>query len=187
MKSLACLFHRIITNRLKLWLKLNIDQTAFQKGKSTLLHILNIRILIKVAKKKHITLYIGSMDISMAFDRVPRLILMKKLIKLGIAKYMLHALKQLYKLMNCLIKFNGIFSNVFSMKCGIRQGAASSVLLTNVFMDDLFNYLCERCSVGRLLQDIHVLIHADDTIILSADKQKFKNKCNLAMKFFRNE
>ena len=60
MNSSASLFDRIITNRLKLWPNFNIDQTAFQKGKSTLLHILNVRILIEVAKKKHITLYIGS-------------------------------------------------------------------------------------------------------------------------------
>ena len=87
------------------------------------------------------------MDISKAFDRVPRLMPMRKLIKLGIGKYIIHALKQLYKLTNCLIKFNGIFSNVFSMKSCIRQGAVSPVLLFNVFMDDLFNYLRERCSV----------------------------------------
>ena len=34
MKSLACLYDRIIANRLKAWLKFNIDQSAFQKGKS---------------------------------------------------------------------------------------------------------------------------------------------------------
>ena len=39
MKTLACLYDRIITNRLKPWLKFHIDQTAFQRGKSTLIHI----------------------------------------------------------------------------------------------------------------------------------------------------
>ena len=68
------------------------------------------------------------MDISKAFDKVPRLLLLKKLIKIGIGKYMLHALKQLYKLTNCVIKFQGVSSKIFSMCSGIRQGAASSVL-----------------------------------------------------------
>ena len=98
MKSLACLFDRIITNRLKLWLPFHIDQTAFQKFKSTLLHIFTLRILIELAKKNKTTLYIGSMDLSKAFDNVDRLLLLKKLIKLGVGKYMLHALKQLYRL-----------------------------------------------------------------------------------------
>ena len=106
------------------------------------------------------------MDISKAFDKVPRLLLMKKLIKLGVGKYMLHALKQLYKLTNCIIKFYGDFSDIFPMNSGIRQSAASSVLLFNVFMDDLFKYLSNKCTTEILLQDIHTLIHADDTIIL---------------------
>ena len=64
MKSLACLYNRIITNRLKAWLKFNIDQSAFQKGKSTLIHIFTIRIMIEIAQRKNVTLYIYSMDIS---------------------------------------------------------------------------------------------------------------------------
>ena len=72
MKSLACLYGRIIANRLRLWIRFNVDQTAFQKGKSTLLHIFTLRILIEIVKKKIIALYIGSMDIEKAFDHVPR-------------------------------------------------------------------------------------------------------------------
>ena len=125
------------------------------------------------------------MDISKAFDKVSRLLLMKKLIKRGIGKCMFRALKQLYKLTNCIIKFNGVFSNIFPMSSGIRQGAASSVLLFNVFIDDLFEYLRNNCTTETLLQDIHALIHADDTIIVSTNKQKFIHKCNLTMKFFQ--
>ena len=52
MKSIACLYDRIIANRLKLWSSFNVNQIAFQKGKSTLLHIFTLRILIEVAKKR---------------------------------------------------------------------------------------------------------------------------------------
>ena len=58
MKAIACLYDRIIANRLKLWLPFHVDQTAFQKGKSTLLHIFTIRIIIEIAKKKNLTIYI---------------------------------------------------------------------------------------------------------------------------------
>ena len=84
MKTLACLYDRIITIRLKPWLKFHIDQTAFQKGKSTLIHIFTLRILIDLAMKLKITLYIGSVDIEKAFDHVPRSLLLKKLVKMGI-------------------------------------------------------------------------------------------------------
>ena len=138
MKTLACLYDRIITNRLKPWLKFDIDQTAFQKGKSTLIHIFTLRILIDVARKLKITLYIASVDIEKAFDHVPRSLLLKKLVKLGIGKLMLFALKQVYSYSVCVIKFQNELSDSFRMHRGVRQGAASSVLLFIAFMDGLF-------------------------------------------------
>ena len=125
------------------------------------------------------------MDIEKAFDIVPRLLLLRKLIKLGIGRCMLSALKQLYSFTTWIIKFKGEFSNCFQMKRGIRQGAASSVLLFNVFMDDLFSYLEEKCDYEDILGDIHTLIHADDTIILSTDRSKFIHKCKEVTKFIR--
>ena len=184
MKSLACLYDRIITNRLKPWLKFHIDQTAFQKGKSTLIHIFTLRILIDLAKKLKITLYIASVDIEKAFDHVPRSLLLKKLVKLGIGKLMLFALKQVYSYSVCVIKFQNELSDSFRMYRGVRQGAASSVLLFIAFMDGLFEHLDEKCSIEDFLQDIHALIHADDTIILSTSREKFIMKCNEATKFF---
>ena len=96
MKILAGLYDRIITNRLKSWLTFNVDQTAFQKLKSTLMHIFTLRILIDVAIKRDLTLYIASVDIEKAFDHVPRSLLLKKLVKIGVGKLMLFALKQVY-------------------------------------------------------------------------------------------
>ena len=184
MKTFACLYDRIITNRFKPWLNFHIDQTAFQKGKSTLIHIFTLRILIDVARKLNVTVYIASVDIEKAFDHVPRSLLLKKLVKLGVGKVMLFALKQLYMCSLCVIKFQGEFSDSFRMYRGVRQGAASSVLFFIAFMDDLFKYLEEKCSVEAFLNDIHVLIHADDTIILSTSRDLFIHKCNETIDFF---
>ena len=184
MKSLACLYDRIITNRLKLWLPIHVDQTAFQKLKSTLIHIFTIRLLIELVKKLNITLYIGSVDISKAFDHVPRALLLKKLVKYGIGKCMLFALKQLYSLTICIIKFQGELSDSFRMERGVRQGAASSVLLFNFFINGLFDYLKERCATETLLSEIHTLIHADDTLFLSTEREKFLIKFNEVVNFF---
>ena len=70
------------------------------------------------------------------------------------------------------------------MERGVRQGAASSGILFNVFINGLFHHLESKCTLETLLQDIHALIHADDTIIISTDRQKFIIKCNETMKFF---
>ena len=143
-----------------------------------------MRILIEVARKKDITLYIGSVDISKAFDHVPRALLLKKLVKVGVGKCMLFALKQLYSLTICVLKFEGELSDSFRMERGVRQGAASSVYLFNCYMDGLFKHLEEKCALETLLVDIHTLIHTDDTILLSTDRNKFIKKCNEMMNFF---
>jgi hypothetical protein len=186
MKTLACLYDRIITNRLKPWLRFHIDQTAFQKGKSTLIHIFTLRILIDLARKLKITLYIGLVDIEKAFDHVPRSLLLRKLVKLGVGKLMLFALKQVYLYSMCVIKFQNELSDSFRMYRGVRQGAASSVLFFIAFMDGLFEHLAEKCSVEAFLYDIHVLIHADDTIIVSTSREQFIQKCNEAVNFFQS-
>ena len=98
---------------------------------------------------------------------------------------MLFALKQLYMCSLCVIKFQGELSDSFRMYRGVRQGAASSVLFFIAFMDDLFEHLEEKCSVEAFLNNIHVLIHADDTIILSTSRNLFILKCNETINFFR--
>ena len=73
------------------------EQSAFQKGKSTLNHIFTLRILIALCKKLNKNVYIGFFDLSKAFDKVSRLELLKSLIKLGIGSCLLEAIKATYK------------------------------------------------------------------------------------------
>lgn len=186
LKSLACFYDRILYNRLKLWLNFHDDQTAFQKGKNTLIHLFTMRILIFLANKKNTTLYVAAMDIEKAFDIVPRLTLLRKLVSLGIGKTMLYALKEIYNITEAIIWFNGDYSDPINMENGIRQGASSSVLLFNVVMNDLFNYLERHCDTENILNNIHVLVHADDTLVLSTSRNKFINKCNKTIQYFRD-
>ena len=58
-----------------------------------MLQIFTVRLLIEIAKKSNSKLYIGCFDIAKAFDKVSRLLLLKKLVKLGIGYCMLGALK----------------------------------------------------------------------------------------------
>ena len=110
--------------------------------------------------------------------------LLKKLIKLGVGRCMLHALKQVYSFSVCVLKFQSELSGSVVMKRGVRQGAASSVLLFNAYIDGLFAHLGSKCSVEEILGAIHALIHADDTIILSTERSAFIKKCNETVAFF---
>ena len=181
--ALGVLYDRILTNRLNKWIGVEEEQTAFQKGKSTIHQLFTIRILIALAYYCNITLYIGLFDLEKAFDKISRCLLLKKLIKLGIGRCMLNALKLLYLPTYCILSFYGQFSELFETCTGIRQGAASSVLLFIVFINDLIIYLKSKCVDEPLIDNLHCLLHADDTAILSTERSLFIRKCNYMLEY----
>ena len=73
----------------------------------------------------------------------------------------------------------GKLSEMFETFTGIKQGASSSVILFIIFLDDLIDTLKEKCVSEPLLQDLHSLLHADDTLVLSTRRDLFVHKCNV--------
>ena len=110
---------------------------------------------------------------------------LKSLCKLfaGDCKLYRYTVIQIYGFSVCVMKFQNELSSSFIMERGVRHCAASSVILFNVFIDGLFNHLESECSLEKILNDLHALIHADDTIIVSTDRQKCIYKCNETIKF----
>ena len=182
--GIAALYDRILAKRLYKWIGVDDEQTAFQKGKSTLHQLFTLRLLIALAHKLDITLYIGLFDIEKAFDKISRLLLLKKLVTLGIGSCMLNALKLLYIPTFCILNFYGQSTSRFETCSGIRQGAASSVFLFIVFINDLICYLKNKCIEEPLIGTMHSLLHADDTAILSTDRDLFIKKCNHMLDYF---
>ena len=121
LSTIGILYDLILTKRLNRWLNVNDEQTGFRKGKSTLTQIFTLRLLIEMAKKMNITLYIGCFDIEKAFDKVSRYLMLKKLIKCGIGSAMLCALKSIYTVTSCILTLKGKCFTEFTTICGIRQ------------------------------------------------------------------
>ena len=98
MSLLAIIYDKIIANRLIKWLKISYEQSAFQKGKSTTTQLFLLHLIIALAKKNNVTLYIGLFDISKALDKISRLKMLTFLLSLGIGMYMFNAIKKLFVL-----------------------------------------------------------------------------------------
>ena len=125
LQAFGVLFDRIITNRFKFWLGVNDEQSAFQKFKSTIHQLFTIRLIIELAKKLNITLYIGLFDLEKAFDKVSRYQMLKKLITKGNGNCMLQTLKHLYSCTWCILCYGEEFSKAFRTFTGIRYCIAS--------------------------------------------------------------
>ena len=181
---LGLLYDRILANRLIMWAKINYEQTAFQKNKSTLNHIFTQRILIAMSKRYKKPLYIGFFDLSKAFDNVSRVLLIKSLINMGIGACLLEAIKTTSSLTRCVLKGFGKLSDVFQSFSRIKQGAPSSVILFIIFMDDVIDVLKQKCVNEFLIQNLHALLHADDTLVFSFARHLFIIKCNILIDSF---
>ena len=182
--AIGVLYDRIISKRLESWIYIHDEQTGFQKGKSTLTQIFVLRVLIELARKTKSSMFIGCFDIEKAFNKVSRFILFEKLIKLGIGFSMLCTLKTIYTSTTCILSKSNKLSKQFYTKCGIRQGAPSSSLLFIVFINDLIDYVKNRCIPEILIDTIHILLHADDTVIISTQENLFIQKCNIMLQYF---
>ena len=187
MRSLACLYDRVVNSRLLSWISVSEVQTAYQKGKSILIHLFTVRLLIELAKSQNITLYIGFFDIAKAFDHVSRYLLLKKLVSIGVGRCMLKALQMMYFATYCVVNGKGTCSKEFRTFTGIRQGATSSTNLFIAFMDDLIEHLNAKCAPEQLIMDLHALLHADDTVLLSTSRQAFVFKCKEMINCFKEK
>ena len=98
---------------------------------------------------------------------------------------MLGALKRIYLYTTCIVSSSSEFSDEFQTYTGIRQGAASSVYLFIGFMDDLVQFLEDECIREPLINLMHCLLHADDTAIISTNRDLFIIKCNKMLVYFR--
>ena len=186
-RLLSIIYDRVLFNRLLRWASISDEQTAFQQGKGTIDQTFLLRTVISLAKSSNTCLYIGFFDLSKAFDRVSRFLLLKHLIKLGIGSVMFCSLACMYSTTKCVLKGFGKLSEVFQTYTGIRQGAPSSVILFIVFLDDIISRLKDRCDPEPILRDLHCLLHADDTVIISTNREQFIHKCNVLLEILKEK
>ena len=186
---LANLYDRIAGNRILSWATISDEQTAFQKKKGSVDQIFLLRMIISMIKAytPKTALYIGFFDLSKAFDRVSRYLLLKQLLKLGIGGVMFYSLKSTYAVTRVVLRGFGKLSDVFQTHTGIKQGASSSVILFILFLDDIIEYLRNDCLIEPVLNDLHCLLHADDTLIISTNREQFIHKCNLLVGILREK
>ncbi len=150
-------------------------QAGFRQGYSTIDHLFVMKNVIDmfIAKKKK--LYCCFVDYSKAFDTVWRKALWHKLISYGIEGKIMNVMKNMYKQVKSCVFMNGEQSEYFLSPRGVRQGENLSPLLFALYVNDVEEYLlennCKYINIDDNVLDkymkLHVLMYADDTILLA--------------------
>ena len=50
------------------------------------------------------------------------------------------------------------------------------------FLDDVIGILKEKCVLEPILGNLHCLLHADDTLVTSTNRDLFRTKCNILIR-----
>ena len=107
-----------------LWYTPEGEQAGAQKDRDCLEHMLTIRLLSDYAKKSKQKLFLLFIDFEKAYDKVSRHKLLQELKLLGCDQVFLRCLYALYSDIKFVFK-----SVVINTSIGVKQGAATSVLL----------------------------------------------------------
>ena len=150
------------------------EQAGSQAGRGCLEHIVTLRLLCVVARRKKFNLFITLVDFSQAYYRVPRDVMFRVLKRLGCGVTMLLALVALYRITHSVIG-----STVISATVGVRQGSPTSCLLFIIFVTDLIRLIKQNWGADGFLAWLHLLILMDDTVLLATNRENMVYKIKL--------
>jgi hypothetical protein len=114
-------------------------------------------------------------DLEKAYDRVNRSKLWEVLEEYGVEMGLVRAVKSMYDGSKACVRVNGMLSEWFEVKQGVRQGCVISPWLFNVFMDKCVRTACVDTSgikVGEA--DVRMLLYADDVVVLAESEEELQ-------------
>ena len=163
-------------------LKLHDLQFSYQTNVSTSMCTWMVVETIEYFLRKKSEIFVCTMDMRKAFDRVKHSTLFLKLRKEGLPP--IRFLMSVYKMQIANVKWNSQISTSFKISNGVKQGAVLSSILYCVYMNDLFVLLKKKKSGCWINGEYHGIIgYADDLFLQSPSKsalqEMIKNVRNL--------
>ena len=172
-----------MNKRLYKFLKIPFPQTAYQTGKGCNLHVMTMRLLKVLAVKTKQKLFIIFTDFEAAFDLVSRRLLFQKLVKLGVSATMLSALVSIYVVSQSVVEHNGEYSDFLMLLAGVKQGAPPSGTLYIAYTLGIFNLFDGTFNAEPLIGIFHLLMHADDILMLATSKINARRKIECLIRY----
>lgn len=162
----------VLNARLEAWVTDNDilcdEQNGFRKSRSTLDHLSTVTSIIETRKAMKKDTFVSFIDFSKAYDSIPRHILWTKLKDIGLCGRLYNALISLYKDVKSCVRINGLSTDFFDVKCGLKQGCLLSPLLFNIYINDLVHEM-KHLDIGVDIdgEKVCILLYADDVILIA--------------------
>ena len=161
-------------------------QAGFRKKRSTIDNIYILNYLIKKTKHEKQKLYAVFVDLKAAFDTVNREKLWLIMENLGISKYLIEKIKELYEETKVKVRFGNEFTEEFWTVKGLRQGCILSPILFCIYIASLETVM-KNIQIGRvLIRKIRIwsLAYADDLVLLALNREAIIDMLDTLRNFF---
>ncbi|KAJ3568915.1 hypothetical protein NP233_g5392 [Leucocoprinus birnbaumii] len=153
------------------------DQAGFMKGRRIENHTDLMHSMIEWSEMSEQNGTIVLLDQEKAYDRIRHDYLWDCLEHFGIPERFRRTVQHLYKKAETKIMINGIFSDTFEVKRGVRQGDPLSCLLFNIAIEPLAEAIRRSeltgFNVPGLHENILVSLFADDTTVYLANTDSY--------------
>ena len=174
------LFEYSIEPVLKKYLKINPLQFGFTHDSNCAKAITMLKEIVMNYKNGGSSVYVASIDMSKAYDKINCNILIDKLLStdlpIPIIKIIAFMLKNTY----ANIRFNDYVGDEFHIKNGVRQGGVLSSLLFNFYINEVIDKISSLnygCSINY--KRCNIIGYADDLIAVSSSSVGLQNILDL--------
>ncbi|XP_053398165.1 uncharacterized protein LOC128556626 [Mercenaria mercenaria] len=165
---------------------LSRQQDGFQEKLGCLMTSFVLRECIYFSRENSSKLYVCFLDGKQAFDNVWHDGLFYKLIEANIDTTSLIAFKDMYYNVTSRVRYQGLFSSMFPVLQGTRQGGKSSPLFYLVFINGLIKDL-ERSGQGMCIYNMNLCSPtvADDMLLVSFSKYGMDSMLDICYNYAR--
>jgi ribonuclease HI/L-rhamnose mutarotase len=138
-----------------------LNQAGFQKGRSTVDHLVKITTHIKRQFAKRKSVLATFFDVTKAYDRVWHARLLYKLKSIGLSGRIYYYIGTFLKDRNIKVKVGNSYSSSYKTNMGIPQGSIISPILFNILIYDLPQVLSNKVSLVQYADDIAIWMNVN--------------------------
>jgi len=148
---------------------ISVKQFGFKKGVGCREVIHLLKHTVDLYNTRESTVYVGTIDLQKAFDKVNHHALFKRLLDLKTPLNIILVIRNWYEKRFSKVRVKNDYSDDFKLSAGVIQGGILSPLLFSLFVDVLLQEL-EKLKLGCHIKNMcfNLSMYADDLILLSS-------------------
>jgi hypothetical protein len=181
----------LMANRLSEWCeendKISPYQAAYRKGFGCESQVFALNAILQTKiNTKNGRVFALFVDISKAFDSVVHSKLWIRLKNIGISPRFIAFIQAIYSNVNAKVRTVHGESDGFKLEKGVLQGESLSPKLFTIFMEQIVEilYQSDIPTLKVAAEDIHLLLYADDIVILASNAIDLQKKIGVLKEFF---